>query len=188
MVCAVSAPCARSRHSARRETTKHTTMIRPQRHDPFGLCDEDGGRQEHGICEKTTSSFDATVLCGGRRECVVRKFSGLQDGGANHPPCLPKRFLLDLLQIDGSRRDDVPLLFPWAVLCARSSPAGMTSMGHQCVMDVSPCRFPFLFPVHRGLGVGFTGKAAMTQMPPCLHPLGLRTLHQTLQTGLGALW
>ncbi|HEY1353662.1 MAG TPA: hypothetical protein VGF67_28980 [Ktedonobacteraceae bacterium] len=60
-------------------------------------------------------------------------------------------------------------------------------MRHHLMGAVQPQRPPSLFPFESGLGIGFTRKATIAQMPAFLLPLGLDTLDLALQTGLRPL-
>src|SRR5437763_12143256 len=95
--------------------------------------------------------------------------------------CLPA------LLVDGERYHDLPLMAYRTGIFAWPPLARVLRMRHQGAVDVEPGGLLFQFALCCSLGVSFTGKAPVPQMPAFLLPGGLRFVQLPLYGLLGTL-
>ena len=111
---------------------------------------------------------------------LVREHCWLQDIGAHNPARLAKDFLHDLKVVDAHGELELPVVAAWAGIFARTPLSSILRMSDDLGGDLKPAGLAFQFALQSRTRIGFTGKAAIGEVPACLLPLGLRFAHLPL--------
>src|SRR6266700_4442002 len=142
-------------------------------HDALRFLDKDGGREKEGIFEKAKAALHAALVFVRADESFVGEACWLKHVGADNPARFAKNFLRDLEIVDVQACHQLPLVACRAGICARTSLACVLRMSYDFTMHSEPAGLAFQFAFQSRMCIGFTGKAAVGEMPARLLPLGL---------------
>jgi hypothetical protein len=129
-----------------------------QRHDPFGLFHEHGGRQKQGVFEKAKAALDAALFFVRSGSRLTSKLLRREDVGATNPARFAQRLLLDHFLVDGHAGHNVPLVGERTGILAGPSSPFVVRMSHQVTLHIQPGGLALLLAFQSGSRIGFTRK------------------------------
>src|SRR5947209_3948972 len=158
MVCRVSTSRERSRNSAKRETSRHRTMMKLRAMMRSGFLTKTEQARKRGSLRKRKPRSTPPWSDVRANEGFVREVRWLKDVRAHNPARLAKDFPYDLQEVDAHACHDLPLGAGWRGIFAGTPLARILRMSYDLAVHLEPAGLAFEFALQSRTRISFTGK------------------------------